>query len=323
MEAIFWGVRGSIPTPAGPKEIRQKIIEILRLALAEGVRLENENQLRAYIGGLPPLKRGMIGGNTACVEVRSEAEWEEALILDAGSGIRPLGLEMMKGSFGRGEGTAHLFLSHTHWDHIMGFPFFAPAFVPGNRIRVYGAHENLEERIERQQMPEHFPVPLESMGAEVEFVQLEEGEIIDLGPMQVRSKALNHPGRSFGYRIEEEGTSLIYATDVEFKDVSDDRVMGRYHDFFRNGDALIVDAQYTLSESFAKEDWGHSSAFIGVDLATRAGIRSLILFHHEPTYDDGKIEYEVLRASREYLVRLHPDAELEVIAAYEGLEISL
>jgi len=205
----------------------------------------------------------------------------------------------------------------------MGFPFFAPAFVSGNRVFVYGLHENLEERMTRQQMPEHFPVPLESMGADIEFVRLEEDEVVHLGPMRVRSKALNHPGRSFGYRVEEEDASLIYASDVEFKDTTDEQVMGRYRDFFRNGDALIFDAQYTLSESFAKEDWGHSSAFIGVDLATEAGIRNLILFHHEPTYDDGKIEYEVLRASREYLIRLHPDAELEVIAAYEGLEISL
>jgi len=228
MEAIFWGVRGSIPTPAGPKEIRQKIIEILRLALAEGVRLENENQLRAYIGGLPPLKRGMIGGNTACVEVRSEAEWEEALILDAGSGIRPLGLEMMKGSFGRGEGTAHLFLSHTHWDHIMGFPFFAPAFVPGNRIRVYGAHENLEERIERQQMPEHFPVPLESMGAEVEFVHLNR---LNIAACQACNDGWG-TCRSEGVCVQKDdlealrekvadADALVFSTPVYFGDLSE------------------------------------------------------------------------------------------------------
>lgn len=327
MKAKFWGVRGSIPTPIGSEEIYEKIVEVLLLALAEGVRPENEEQIRAYVSDLPHLKRGTIGGNTACVEVRSGsacADREESLILDAGSGLRLLGREMMKGTFGRGEGTAHLFISHTHWDHIMGFPFFAPAFVPGNRIFMYGVHENMEERMKRQQMSEHFPIPLEKMGADIAFVRIEEGETVHVGPMSVRSMELNHPGRSFAYRIEEDGASLIYATDVEFKDISNAPVMERYYDFFRNGDALIFDAQYTLPESWGKEDWGHSSAFIGVDIATTVGIKKLILFHHEPTYSDDKIESEVLSESRGYLARFHSDAPLmEVIAAYEGLELAL
>ena len=323
MKAIFWGVRGSIPTPIGSEEIYEKIVKVLLLALAEDVRLENEEQIRAYVSDLPLLQRGTIGGNTACVEVRSGADWEDTLIIDAGSGLRLLGQELMKGAFGRGEGTAHLFISHTHWDHILGFPFFTPAFIPGNRIIVYGIHEDLEERMKRQQRSEHFPVPLETMGADIEFVRIEEGETVRVGPMSVRSMELNHPGRAYSYRIEEENASLIYATDVEFKEVSNDLVMGRYYDFFRNGGALIFDAQYTPAECLAKEDWGHSSAFVGVDVGTRAGVKKLVLFHHEPMYSDGKVEREVLRASREYLARVHPGVELEVVAAYEGLEVEL
>ena len=310
----FWGVRGSVATPLGVQEIKQKILGALKSA--SGHDISDERAAEHYVEGLPRHLKGTYGGNTPCVEVYSD---DTTIIFDAGTGIRRLGWHLMDGRFGQGAGTAHLFLSHTHWDHIQGFPFFVPAYVPGNRIIVYSPHPDIKERLSMQQVPSFFPVPLNAMHADIEFIVLSQGESVTIGPVDVTNIKLNHPGESFGYRVDKQDASFVYATDTDFTNLPESD-MERYIAFFSQAKVLVFDSQYTQMEALAKGDWGHSSSLTGVDIARDAGVETLVLFHHEPTYDDDTL-WDILQRTRKYseLNGLGPPAT--VIMAYEGLEL--
>jgi len=388
MKAKFWGVRGSIPAPLTPAHVRRKVKECLMGAppfpgggpgAAGDVQADRERAVDVYLDGLGPLVAGTVGGNTPCVEVRAG---NRLIVLDAGSGLRELGIELIKqkgaapagaasgpgrkakgrdkaaetgangsadhaptgpGDFAHGRGELDLFISHTHWDHILGLPFFLPLYVEGNRIRVRCPLKHVEEGLKTMHSPSNFPVPWEVVTRTVSVEPLEAGEIVrfDSGPngqyVQIENVALMHPGGSYAYRITEtnrgEDKVVVYATDSEYKDLSENG-MRRFWDFFREADLLIFDAQYTLSDAVAKEDWGHSSSLVAVDASVAAGVKRLALFHHEPAYDDDTI-IELLRKAQLYADALtgaagheqgkkgaNPKAlRLQVLTAYEGLEI--
>jgi phosphoribosyl 1,2-cyclic phosphodiesterase len=314
MVVRFWGVRGSIPAPPGAQQIKEKILRALKGA--SGSDITDERAVEHYVERLPRHLRGTYGGNTSCVELHSD---DVTIIFDAGTGIRVLGLHLMDRKFGRGTGTAHLFLSHTHWDHIQGFPFFLPAYVRGNRIIIYSPHPSIEKRLSLQQEHTHFPVPLKSMHADIQFVSLEEEESVAVGHLDVKNIKLNHPGGSFGYRVTKEGKSFVYATDTDLTSLPESE-MERYISFFSRAKVLVFDAQYTQMEALEKEDWGHSSSMTGVDIAVDAGIETLVLFHHEPTYDDDTL-WDILQRTREYAQMKGFKQTKNVIMAYEGLEL--
>lgn len=310
----FWGVRGSVPTPLGAQQLKEKITWALKGASDRDIM--DERAAEHYVEGLPLHIKGTYGGNTSCVELHSE---DTTIIFDAGTGIRLLGLHLMDGRFAKGAGTAHLFLSHTHWDHIHGFPFFLPAYVPGNRIIIYSPHSDVEKRFSMQQDPWYFPVPLKAMHADIEFVSLSEGQNVAIGHVDVTNIKLNHPGGSFGYRVRKQDASFVYATDTEFTNLSESD-MGKYIDFLSRAKVLVFDSQYTLREALEKEDWGHSSSLTGVDMARDAGVKTLVLFHHEPTYDDNTLR-DILQRTRKYAEVQGIDQTCKVIMAYEGLEL--
>ena len=310
----FWGVRGSVATPLDAHQLKEKITWALKGASDHDI--VDERAVEHYVEGLPMHMKGTYGGNTSCVELRSE---DTTIIFDAGTGIRPLGLHLMDGRFGQGEGTAHVFLSHTHWDHIHGFPFFLPAYVPGNRIIIYSPHPDIENRFSMQQDPQYFPVPLKAMQADIEFVSLSEGENVALGDIDIASIKLNHPGGCFGYRVRKQEASFAYATDTEFTNLSESETE-KYISFFSQVKVLVFDSQYTLMEALEKEDWGHSSSLTGVEMARDAGVETLVLFHHEPTYDDITL-WDILQRTRKYAELQGPNKTCKVIMAYEGLEL--
>jgi phosphoribosyl 1,2-cyclic phosphodiesterase len=308
MNIRFWGVRGSVPAPASAESPAGR---------GSGGLESQEAEAR------PPA----VGGNTPCVSVQVD---DVQLILDAGSGIRALGKDMMRREFGAGRGRAHLFLSHTHWDHIQGLPFFAPAFVKGNALDIYGGHAGLRDRLALQQRAEFFPVPLDALPATLAFHELAAGEVVDLGRLRVLHQRLAHPGGSFAYRVESIGSSLVYATDGEYShrfdtdDAESPHLYGvnveSYVTFFRGADTLIFDAMYGLHESIAKADWGHSTALIGVDLAARAGVKRLVLFHHDPNASDEAI-WALGEQARDAVRREPRSPSLEVQVAFEGMEL--
>jgi phosphoribosyl 1,2-cyclic phosphodiesterase len=203
----------------------------------------------------------------------------------------------------------------------MGFPFFTPAYAAGNQVLIYGRHPRIKERFQDQHHPDHFPVSLEAMSADVQFVQLQEDTEMTIGEFTVNSMPLRHPGGSFSYRIEKNGRAFVYATDAEYKDLSP-RVMAEYISFYANSEALVFDAQFSLEDAMEKEGWGHSSSMVGVDIAIKADIKRLILFHHEPSYNDEKLQ-EIYDKTIRYYEMIKGNRNLEIIMAREGLEMEI
>lgn len=317
MKVIFWGTRGSMPTPLKPAEVEEKICQAI-LRLPANVDVRDMVAVRAYVRELPPLLRGTAGGNSPCIEVRAG---EHIFIIDAGSGIRDVGNKLMQGPCGKGLGTIYLFISHLHWDHIQGFPLFAPAFVPGNRIFICGAHQDIKKTFEVQQNPINWPVSLAYMQATIEFVTLQPGIPFPIGEVQVHVIKNTHPGDSYSYRFEDQHNIFVYASDAEYKHLDDTSVQPHI-DFFRNADALVFDTQYTLRQAWQRVDWGHSSAMIGVDFARVANVKRLILFHHDPTSSDKDLE-EIQHTATAYLNHDASQPKIQVTMAYEGLELDL
>ena len=316
MRIKFWGVRGSIPTPISSETISVKIRKALKGA--KGVDLDDPQAIKDYVASLPAEIKGTSGGNTPCVEVHVGGRH---LIFDAGSGLRELGLELMKGQYGQGQGTAHLFISHTHWDHIQGFPFFIPAYVPGNRFVIHSPKKDIEERFTIQQIDQDmFPMRISDMGAKLEFAPISK-DGIDLDGVYVDCMELHHPGGSWAYRVRYQDKILVYATDGEYQDLSQE-ALKPYLDFFSNADALIFDAMYTFSEAVTKEGWGHSTSLVGVDMAVKTGAKRLILFHHEPTYDDAKLK-EIVDKTTQYYSVVREYGHLDISLAVEGQELEL
>jgi phosphoribosyl 1,2-cyclic phosphodiesterase len=315
MNVRFWGVRGSIATPLTNSELTLRIEDALRKGLEAG--FSNMSKVSEFVKALPWQVSRTVGGDTSCVEVKAGGE---LLILDAGTGIRRLGLDLMR-RYGPNDINAHIMLSHTHWDHICGFPFFAPASIAGNKITLYGAHGMLESRLRRQQESEYFPVSLDAMAADIQFVQLEKHGRLNVGDVEIGTFPLNHPGGCFAYRISHNGKAVVYATDAEYQDLSQPATR-HYFEFLHAADILIFDAQYTMIESVEKENWGHSTAFVGIDIALEAGIKNLVFTHHEPTYDDQKL-WSIFQDSRRYLELQRGDRQLALHMAYEGLEMEL
>ncbi|MDZ4710129.1 MAG: response regulator [Saprospiraceae bacterium] len=229
------------------------------------------------------------GGNTACTEVRCG---DQLLILDAGTGIRELGLSLLR-EFQQRPIKGHIFVGHTHWDHIQGFPFFAPAFIPGNEFTIYslrGAEKPLEKVFRGQMDNDYFPVLLSEMKASLEFRELESE--VNLGEIQVSYIFLNHPGLAVGFRISFAGRSLVYISDHEnYGRLSPggpspnplDLEIAR---FAENAELLISEAQYTEEEYAQKKGWGHSTFLDALDLANQAKVKRLAIFHHDPSHDD-------------------------------------
>ena len=283
---IFWGTRGSIPTPgAGTSRY---------------------------------------GGNTPALEVRhGTSNGVDGLILDAGTGVRALGQQLSS------NGTTvsmDLLVSHTHWDHIQGLPFFMPFFEPGNTIRIWGARQggvDLEEILRNQMSPVVFPVPLDGLAAELVVNHIEPGEF-ELAGFQIRAMQVRHPGTTLAYRITPKGggASFAYVPDNELGPGGDYDVPASWREafveFLSGADVLIHDAMYTSDELERHRGWGHSSNLEAIEIATEAKVKQLVMFHHRPEHDDDQVDV-MLKETQEAAA----GSGVDVVAAHEGMEITL
>jgi len=298
----FWGVRGSIPVPG---------------------RATNR-----------------YGGNTSCVEVRPRGE--APIIIDAGTGIRKLGKSLMEEAFGDGKGSASILISHTHWDHVQGLPFFSPLYREGNSVRIFARQRDLhlEAVFSQQHHAPYFPVPLSAMHATMHFHELLEGARFNIGKAKVSCARLNHPWVAIAYRVDADRASVVYASDTApFSDL----LLGR--DFVetpkvgtlppssreelaamragiiqlaKNADLLIYDTQFTPEEYKVRPHWGHSRPDDAIAIARDANVKQLCLFHHAPMRSDDEND-KILAFHRAQLA----GDKLQLISAYEGLEIPL
>ena len=317
MRVRFWGTRGSIPVALTSADIRDKVV--MALVKASGRHFASIEEANTFAQAeLPFSLMNTFGGHTPCVEL--EAGGDEYYVCDMGSGARPFGVHVLARQHDQPT-TINVFMSHVHWDHIMGFPFFGPAYVPGMKIRIHGCHDVLEHAYRLQQEPPCFPVEFSQMAADIEFITLTPGETVQVGRMSVTPRLQLHSGDSYGYRFEAGGKTAIYSTDSEHK-LEDRQEAEQIAAFFRNADVVIFDAMYSLAEAISvKADWGHSSNIVGVELCQMARAKRLVLFHHEPANSDATLE-RLLAETRRF-EELTGELRLEVSSAYDGMEIEL
>ncbi|HEX8236354.1 MAG TPA: MBL fold metallo-hydrolase [Abditibacteriaceae bacterium] len=323
MQVRFWGVRGSIPAPLHSEQIAARIEDALRRFATDpnAPPISDAAALARWVNQLPPTLRATTGGNTSCVEMRTDAG--DIFIIDMGSGLRPLGNALMNEGFGQGMGHARIFLSHYHWDHIQGWPFFKPSYVPGNKLEIFTRHDDLETRLRSQQTAPFFPsASWDDMHADIAFQQMnDEPLVLCDGRVRVTTIELEHPSRAWAYRFEADGKVFVYASDSSYHH-PDREAVAPYLNFYRDADLLIFDAQFTLVESYEKRTWGHSSAVIGVELACEAGVKNLALYHHDPGADDETLE-NLLQAAHEYSSAVPCPSNCRLLLAREGLTIDL
>jgi len=263
------------------------------------------------------------GGNTSCVEVR--ASDGTVIILDCGTGARELGLHLAQTM--PQPIRLHLFIGHTHWDHIQGFPFFVPAFLPGSELNIYaplGFQRGLEEAMAGQMEYSYFPVKMRDLRSRIHFTELDEG-FFRVGGVLVETQFLNHTAPTIAYRMTSDGATIAYATDHEPFWNASGRVSQhpgdeRHIAFLKGANLVIHDAQYTDAEYRDKVGWGHSSIEYAVDVALAAGVERLVLFHHDPAHDDATME-RMEAMARDHVGRR--GQALDVLAAREGLELEV
>jgi phosphoribosyl 1,2-cyclic phosphodiesterase len=306
MKVRFWGVRGSIPTPG--------------------------RHTNRY------------GGNTSCVEVAPRTG--DSIVVDAGTGLRLLGKNLMQSAHGEGKGNIHLLISHTHWDHIQGLPYFSPLYREGNKLFIYGRRRDdthLKAVLSRQNEGPYFPVPMASMKAEVDFREVIEGETFQIGSAKISCTKLNHPWIAIAYRIDCDGASVVYCSDTApFTDILLEQEFVRtppQHgstlsprdaeklllmrtalvELCRDVDLLIYDTQFTPEEYATRPHWGHSTPDDAIQMARDCGAKCVALFHHAPLRTDDEQDAIV----EMYRAKIRDDENIHLIAAYEGLEVEL
>ncbi len=318
MKIKFWGTRGSIPVSMTTTDVRAKIRQALLGAAEQGPI--TPGNVDAYIDTLGFDLAGTFGGHSSCVQIVTGGP--EHVILDSGTGIRPLGQSMLA-KYGPGvPQTYHLFMSHMHWDHIMGFPFFTPVYIPGNRIIIHACHKEVELAFRRQQGAPSFPVEFNQLAATIEFDVLLPDTVYTIAGLKVSARLQRHAGDSYGWRFEHEERSMVYTTDSEHH-VDDETERAGIVKFFEGADAVVFDAMYSLADAISvKADWGHSSNIVGVELCQAARAKRLVMFHHEPAYNDTQIQ-AVLNETRRFEEITREGAALEVLSAWDGLELLL
>lgn len=267
------------------------------------------------------------GGNTSCVEVRVD---DTILIFDAGTGLREFGVQLSRVAKPL---TLHLFLSHPHWDHIQGFPFFGPAYAKTTTLSVYGPHgdDKNYQLLSGQMSNAYFPVRFSDLGAKIVSRSFS-GESVRIDDVTVTAFGQKHPGGSVGFRVEHQGRSVVFATDSELDQLLLDpeqparepnalrKLPAELIAAVKGADLLIADAQYTDQEYAQKVGWGHPRATTVVDFAAQARVRRLALTHHDPMHSDREVELMVMECQERAEQR---GAELEVFAAREGVTLKV
>ncbi|MEM7269062.1 MAG: MBL fold metallo-hydrolase [Pseudomonadota bacterium] len=319
----FWGTRGSIPTGHDNDAYRASLIDALTGAGPGDI--SSEKAAAAYIDRR--IADGSLlryGGETTCAEFRNSGGGR--VIIDFGSGARKLGAQAMAERERWNPLHFSVLMTHMHWDHVQGFPFFAPAFHPDATFSIRGGHggRTLEQALFAQMDEPFFPVPRAAMQAKFEFSDCAADESFEMEGFRITPHLLRHGGGSYGYRFDFEGNSVVFASDAEHEpnDITPDY---DYVHWSKGADLLIFDGQYSLTDLVLhKEHWGHSSGLVAVDLAHLAKVPEILLTHHDPFATDNDIA-TIVGDTREYVDMLHAGGaeQVGIAAAYDGLEVTI
>lgn len=312
MNIDFWGVRGSIPTPLSSQQVRTKLIAALQRIKPEDIQSDVAKE--SFVKSLPWWISGTVGGNTPCVELTLSSG--EKIVFDAGSGMRVMG----KFSEPPADKHYHLFMSHFHWDHIQGLPFFDSIYNPNIVIEVYSPFPKMKDYLKSQMVAPFYPVDFSAVEKHFVFHHIVPGQFIKIGDALVSCTKMSHPGDSYSYAVIEGGKKFVYATDVELgtKDFVSGEERGAV---FEGADIMLIDSQYTVEEALRKANWGHSAFCYAIDFAVAWKIKKMYMFHHEPTYDDRKLN-TILESARWYANYIS-DESLEIDIAREGFGLIL
>ncbi|MCZ8343678.1 MAG: MBL fold metallo-hydrolase [Leptospira sp.] len=310
MKITLFGVRGSLATPTPKADQKEKQLKILKMAREEWAKNPETFSEEDFLANLPiPLSQDL-GGNTTCVYL--EGDNGEKLIFDMGTGIRVLGNQLAPLAFSGEELELNILVSHTHWDHIQGWPFFKPAYSPSCKINFYSAIPNLEERMVRQQHPENFPITFDQMASKKSFHLWKEFDSYMLGGLKIIPFGLRHPGSCTGYRVKEGDKVFLFCTDVEYREEDREHLL-KLKPQIAGADLIIIDAQYSSAEAEKKIGWGHTAVGKAVDFAEMMEIRSVVLTHHEPDHTDNEIVKIILDESK---ILKHDRMQIHI--AHEG-----
>ncbi|NJL24424.1 MAG: MBL fold metallo-hydrolase [Calothrix sp. SM1_5_4] len=282
MARKLWGVRGSLPTPLTPDRVRSRLEDVLSQyeeLRDSGARIS----ARDFLETLPPHLLGGYGGNTSCGEITSG---KSRLVVDGGSGLRGFSEQMLKSE--PDLDNFHIYLTHFHWDHLIGLPFFSQLYMKGRTVHFYAVHEDVEESIRTLFKKPNFPVPYEVIQKQVKIHRVEPYVPFSVGELQVTPYRLDHPDPCWGARVEHGGKSLAWAVDTEGIRTSKEE-LGRDAGLYHRADLLVFDAQYSFGEALEKINWGHSSGPVGIDLAIREDVRRAVFMHHDPSALDEAI----------------------------------
>jgi phosphoribosyl 1,2-cyclic phosphodiesterase len=320
----FWGVRGSLPFALTPSDLTKEFRAFMLRFFEVGHT--NTKDIDLFIRSIGTPSLGGYGSSTTCVQVSSN---HQSIIIDAGTGLKHLGDQLMNGPAGKGDGTLHLFLTHFHWDHLIGLPSFYPAMVEGNDINIYAVQSNVESLIRNFLRHPWVETDIDSWKSRVNFHILQPRIPITLNDMTITPYMMDHPDPCWGYRVSSGGKNYAHCADTEATRVTA-MSLGDDLPMYQNVDLMYFDAQYTLGELADRINWGHSAAQIGLDLAFRESIKHVLFSHHDPISTARDINQLVLQTEEYYRWKINQAEKQKVVLptvewgfVYEGQRVRL
>jgi len=317
LQVEIYGVRGSIASPLTTSDIEKKILKVLESIRPED--LESAQTRKEALARLPLATRGTYGGNTTCVILQSQGSH---MVLDMGTGLNRFSQECLhEGRKFSEDNPLYFLITHVHWDHIQGFPFFVPAYIAENHLKFYSGRPNYKQELLHQQVSPWCPAHFEFMRAHMTFDTLTVGETAEIGPFKIKAMHVHHPDNNLGYRVEADGGVFVFLSDTEITQLKPEE-LEVYKDFCEGADVVYADCQYDFMGAWEKVTWGHSNAFSWIDLLNGSDVETLLCSHFDPVTDDDLV-LRFLDTATKYVAIACDGKTPKILPAYEGYKMTL